>query len=101
MPAQTPAIIRSLVDLYRRRGPGSGGGGAAPPVAAELAVGASEGSGAGVVALSSSCISMDLKRAGRGVRRPLGMVPKGRPRDAPRDAPVPGGLARPESGHAR
>src|SRR3954447_17855349 len=83
MPAQTPATIRSSVDLYRRRGPGSGGGGAAPPVAAKLAVGASEGSGAGVVVLSSSCVSMGVKRAGRGARRPLGIVPKGRPRGAP------------------
>src|SRR3954462_2388044 len=83
MPPQTPATIRSSVDLYRRRGPGSGEEWAAPPVAAELAVGASEGSGAGVVGLSSSCVSMPRKGAGRGARRPLGIVPKGRPSDVP------------------
>src|SRR4051794_9542060 len=45
MPAQTPAIMRSSADLYRRRGPGSGEEWAAPPVGASPAVvGASEGS---------------------------------------------------------
>src|SRR3954471_1295386 len=44
-PPQTPAIMRSSRDLYRRRGPGPGGAGAAPPVGTSLAdVRASEGS---------------------------------------------------------
>src|SRR4051812_49689440 len=87
MPAQTPATIRSSVDLYRRRGPGSGGGGAAPPVGAALVVGASEGSPAGpaerVVSSSSPCVSMARKRAGRAPRPPLGLGPRGPPPGLP------------------
>src|SRR3954453_21774957 len=78
MPAQTPAIMRSSADLYRRRGPGSGEEWAAPPVGTSPAVvGASEGSAPPAAGVVGSESPAGVPAGGGGGGRRVGIAGRG------------------------